>query len=391
MRKIHLVLMFILMFSFSACNPQTDSVNDPVVDPKDETPTTTDKEGEDVKDNSCKSSESVYLNTTDTINALELWNNSDVCENLVINENLIGLDDISNKGTLETNDFFIDSFKELVPSWNVLIDEHSKVSILIAIGNSAGYSEFYPVAMWRDDYKTSFSNVEDDYGYVNIDTVVPKLNDIDRIKFRVVFGKSETENTLLKNLSVTTVNNNDVINYETTNLVDKEITVTPRQQLSIPSIGNIICSPTSLSMVLNYYNHTGSQSIVAAQVYDAGNSMYGNWSFNASLAGGFSDLYSRVEYSKDVDMLMKYINDDIPLVLSIKTTNKADLEGSIMAYPSGHLVVLTGFKQIDNEWYVIINDPAEYQDDLVRREYKLSEFSEAYRGYMYVVQENDFE
>lgn len=398
MKKYLLMLLLLFVLSLSSCSKTVVDVpndiikEDPVLkeDPKDEIEDKKEDEGDVVVENRCKVTDNLTLNKTDTLTALELWDNSSVCDNLVYNDGVIQLDDYLQNGTLETGSFSIDSFEELVPSWNVLIDEHSTVSILVALGNSEGFGKYYVMSLWQSNNKLSFKNQEDEYARVSIDTIIPIKNDIDRIKFKVVLAKSENDNTKLKNLSITTTPLNSVNDYSTSALTEHEITVSPRQQLSIPNIGNSICSPTSLSMLLNYYGYTDAQELVAANVYDNGSNIYGNWSFNASYAGGF-DLYSRVEYVNELSVLMEYINNDIPLALSIKTSSKEALEGSIMAYPAGHLVVLSGFVLKEGNWYAVINDPAEYDDNLVRREYKLEQILEAWRGYVYVVQETEFE
>jgi len=46
------------------------------------------------------------------------------------------------------------------------------------------------------------------------------------------------------------------------------------------------------------------------------------------------------------------------------------------------------FKKIDDTWYAIVNDPAEYEDSAVRREYLLTELLNAFSGYTYVVSTN---
>ena len=56
-----------------------------------------------------------------------------------------------------------------------------------------------------------------------------------------------------------------------------------------------------------------------------------------------------------------------------------------MAYSSGHLIVLVGFKQIDGVWYGVVNDPAATTDEEVPREYRLDQLLEAWRGYTYIV------
>lgn len=339
---------------------------------------------------SLENNELIYLNQTDTIDGEKLWSHSTTRDNLKLKDSFIKLDDITKSGILETKDFYVDPFSELVPTWNIHIDGSSMINIFVAVGNTQGYSEYYTMALWKETYKASLSKQEDAYGKVSVDTIISKKTDIDRIKFKVIFAKSNTEVTALKNISITTVPKDKTNNFDFSVLQEKTITVEPRQQLSIPNIGNSICSPTSLSMVLNYYNHSESQSIVAGRVHDKASNMYGNWSFNASYAGGFTDLYSRVEYASDLATLMKYIHLDQPLILSIQTRSISALEGTIMAYPAGHLLVLTGFKQVDGIWYATVSDPAEYEDSKVNREYKLHELLEAWRGYMYVVQTTPF-
>ena len=62
-----------------------------------------------------------------------------------------------------------------------------------------------------------------------------------------------------------------------------------------------------------------------------------------------------------------------------------------MAYSSGHLVVLRGLKYENDTWYALVNDPAEYTDDAVLRQYILSELLEAWNGYTYIISNQEFE
>lgn len=389
MKKYITVSLLIMLLTLTSCKTQ-DVINDPIIKDTDlEVIEPVIEEGS-ITDNPCTVTDHVTLRQTDTISSFELWSNSSVCDNLIYEDGYIQLANYETKGILETGSFYLDSFDSLVPSWNVLIDDDSKVSILIALGNSEGFGDYYVMSLWQTDNKLSFTNQEDDYGYVSVDTVTPLKSDIDRIRFKVILGKSENNNTKLKNISITTVLTNSTNNYLTTHLTEHEIVIAPRQQLSIPLIGRSICSPTSLSMVLNYYGFTESPQTVARNVYDNGSKTYGNWSFNASYTGGFG-LYSKVQYVNDINILMAYIENDVPLVLSINTTSKDSLVGSIMAYPVGHLIVLTGFTLKDDIWYAVVNDPAEYEDTLVRREYKLDQLLNAWRGYIYVIQETEFE
>lgn len=348
----------------------------------------TTKEGETtVNIENCQLNETT-VSSTETINAKDLWNNSEACSNLKLENDMITRIDTKTDGELVSGVFYINAFKELVPSWNILINDKSNITILISVGNNLGFSKFYIMSSWSESYKASFSSQEDGFAKVNIDTIVTKLDDIDRFKVKIVFRGRETSETYLRSISITTKPLNDVFNNDVSFLVEKELAVPPHQQMSIPLIGGKICSPTSLQMLLNYNSHYFTPEEVASDVYDKGAGIYGNWSFNASFVGGFSDLYSRVEYVNTLETLSYYIQNDIAVAMSIKTTDKNDLVGSIVAYSSGHLIVLIGFKKIDDTWYAIVNDPAEYEDSAVRREYLLTELLNAFSGYTYVVSTN---
>ena len=338
---------------------------------------------EEIDMTECSVNDLVQVNPTVTLDAKDLWTNALVCENLKYEDGSIMHDETSIDGVIETDVFHIDNFVEIVPSWNILIDKESLVSIYLSIGNEEGMSHYYQMALWREKYMVSFGRQEDDYGKVYIDTIVPNIDNANRFKIKIIISDSETSATAIRNFSVTTKLNEDV-NYDQSVLSEKIIDVSPRQQMSVPSIGSRICSPTSLSMILNYYGFDDTQDIVAANVLDKGADIYGNWSFNASYPGGFG-LFSRVEYIDDLEVLWSYIENDIPVALSIKTTDQSDLIGSNMAYPSGHLIVLVGFRQIDGVWYGVVNDPAATTDEAVPREYRLDQLLTAWRGYTYIV------
>ncbi|MCD4827728.1 MAG: C39 family peptidase [Acholeplasmataceae bacterium] len=384
MKKYIVMTLLFLLLVLTACQTSNDNVIDDPVDITDSK-----DEDKDMNDNRCQLNNQITLNQTETLTASILWEHSDVCSNLVYEDQYIQLDDYQEQGILETQSFYLSSFTELVPSWNILIDEFSNVSILISVGNDQGFSKYFSMALWKESYKSSFSSQEDEYARISIDTLIAKKNDINQVKFKIIFNKSQTDQTKLKNLSITTVLSNTLPDFNTSSLNTYSINVPSQQQLSIPNIGNLICSPTSLSMILNYYDYSLSPENVASAIYDKGAKLYGNWSFNTSYAGGF-DLYSRVEYSNSLSTLMNYIEQDIPIVLSISTSHKDLLHGSIMAYPSGHLIVLKGFIYQNNNWYALVNDPAEYSDALVERQYLLNELLDAWRGYIYVVQKEAF-
>lgn len=329
------------------------------------------------------------LKQTATLDAEMLFLYQESFDNLVFDQGVIKLQDSSSDGIYISKALPINDFFALVMSWNALIDEASRMTFSIAIGHDGLFSDFYIMGYWTQDYKSSFPHQDDDSATINIDTLIPKIA-VSSIKIKCLIRASETNETALRNISITTKpsERNMVIDHDL--LGASNIIVPKRAQLSIPDIGRRICSPTSLSMLLAYYDYPEAPEIVAEHVYDQGASIYGNWSLNASYAGGFNDLYARVEYIDDFSLVVDYLRLGIPMALSIKTSHLTDLDGSIMAYPNGHLIVLRGLEMIDGLWYGIVNDPAAYEAEDVERRYLLDELIAAWTGYTYVVQSMPF-
>lgn len=85
----------------------------------------TTKEGETtVNTENCQLNETTVSNT-ETIKAKDLWNNSESCSNLKLENDMITRIDTKTDGELVSGVFHISAFKELVPSWNILINDKS--------------------------------------------------------------------------------------------------------------------------------------------------------------------------------------------------------------------------------------------------------------------------
>jgi len=147
-------------------------------------------------------------------------------------------------------------------------------------------------------------------------------------------------------------------------------------QMNIPEIGKSICSPTSLTMLINNYDYL-------KDAYDVAK-VYGNWSYNMAYASeiGFKSF---VRFCENVDILIKYISSGIPVAASIKTTDKDDLKGAPQIFPSGHLLVIRGFLT-NGKTQIIVNDPASKDVENVKRYYEFSEFLKVWNKVIYVLE-----
>jgi hypothetical protein len=150
---------------------------------------------------------------------------------------------------------------------------------------------------------------------------------------------------------------------------DKLDTVIGEVKLAVPyytqrgmpeGLSGNCCSPTSVTMVLNYHEKNIDLIPFCYSVYDPYHDMYGNWPYNvqaAYLAGmsrtwveihsAFEELYDEVVEGKPVVISIAYGYDELP--------NSPIHEASV-----GHLITVVGF---DGPDVVICNDPAGHNMD----------------------------
>lgn len=331
----------------------------------------------------------VKVDGTKTIYADELWHIKE--EAAIINLSLdsnksIVLEDAAQQATYESTPIEVNHFSELVLSWNVKNLKDARITFFVSLGDGTNFGSYQVMGLFKDENHMSFNSLDDPYGRVSIDTLInkdPSKNNYIKLKFTVIAGSADQLE--IKNISVTTKNVDSALTYDASKLTNKVIDVAPMQQLSIPNIGNVICSPTSVAMVLNHYGYTFTQQEMAKKVYDNSKGIYGNWTFNASYAGSLDGIAARVEYIEDFSVVIDYILNDIPVVFSISTTSADQLKGAIMAFPAGHLVVLKGFEEIDGVWHGIFNDPAEFEDSKVERKYPMEQVLKVWRQYTYII------
>lgn len=158
----------------------------------------------------------------------------------------------------------------------------------------------------------------------------------------------------------------DVIN-NSINLI-----VPTKSQKHVPTIGHRICSPTCVSMLLDYFgNHTTPEEI-ANLAYHPIEKLYGVWPMNLYAASHFNTLGTLVFFS-DLTSALKLLYRNIPIITSIRyaqneLTNAAEIRHS--KNPSGHLILLKGFE----DKYIIANDPAAMTLKTVERRYLKDEF-----------------
>lgn len=323
------------------------------------------------------------------INTEEDFKNGEY-EDIKINDNgEIVLEDSMLYGKYTSPVISTDKFNELVASWNIDTPEETEVELSIQVKIENEWTMWFSYGKWSENgYRGSVKNQSDKMAKMSIDTLeILWGKEADAIKYCVELNRKEenTSSPKVRNIFVALKliePTEKVFAKDMDYLV--ELHVPERSQMIVPEIGNVICSPTSLAMVLEYYGQNMTTEEVAEKVLDKEVNIYGNWSYNASYAG-VKGLNAYVARYTSVDEIKENISKGIPVIASIKTTSENTLVGAPQTYPSGHLIVIRGFTIKDGEEYVIVNDPAAPELETVRREYKVSGFEKAWSNIVYIV------
>lgn len=323
------------------------------------------------------------------INKEEDFNRGEKENTKLNNEREIILDDLATEGKYTSPISKTKAFKDLVMSWNVDTPDDTEVEVLVKVRVDEEWSRWFSCGKWSlSGNRGSVRNQADEIAKMSIDTLeVSGEKGADALRYSLILRRKDANipSPRVRNIFIALnleEKTKPVFASDKTYLVDLD--VPERSQMIVPEIGNVICSPTSLSMVLEYYGHKIDTEEAAANVLDKEFNIYGNWSFNAAF-GGTKCKYSYIERCSSIEDVKEKISKGIPLVASIKTKKANEITGAPQAYPSGHLIVIRGFTIKDGEEYVIVNDPAAKEVETVRREYKVSEFERAWNRIIYVL------
>lgn len=143
------------------------------------------------------------------------------------------------------------------------------------------------------------------------------------------------------------------------------------QMVEDASIRGDICSPTSLSMVLEHFGVKRATRDVADAVYDRAARIYGNWPLNTAFAATTGMRLAYVARFRGLEELEAEIAAGRPVIISHKW-KEGELTGAPVPKSNGHLIVVVGFTEIGD---VVVNDPAAHPDqgEDVRRVYPRKE------------------
>lgn len=275
-------------------------------------------------------------------------------------------------------------FQEAIASWNAITPAGSWLEIEFRARYAERWSKWYVLGIWAADSSTvrrhSVQEQGDGDGRVEADTFVSsnKEQSPDAFQLRMrLFSADGVSLPVIYNVAAACstvhpkpgrVSRGNAARWNT--LLD----VRQCSQMVYPDGGKVWCSPTSLSMVLSYWDgYAGAREprvrAFVEGVYDWIYDGHGNWPFNTALAGssGFEAYVARLTSLERVE---EFVAAGVPVIVSI-AWDKGELTGVDVESSNGHLMVVVGFDSAGNP---IVNDPATARDEGVRRTYPRTEF-----------------
>ena len=277
-------------------------------------------------------------------------------------------------------------FTEAIASWNATTPDGTWIETWIEARIADRWTKQYSLGVWvsgeTDVSRHSVRLQGDTDGFVATDTLV--LNgkkappaDAYRITLQLFKTPSAAISPRVRFLSVaTSTAAPDPRTFEPRSRVGP-ITlskdVPEHSQMVYPDGGNVWCSPTSVSMVLSYWN--GNPGTIESRVRSTVTGVYdwiydghGNWPFNTAFAAteGMEASVARFTSMNDVE---EWVAAGVPVVFSW-AWKKGDVTGSAVSSSDGHLAVIVGFDGAGNP---IVNDPAAATNADVQRTYDRTE------------------
>lgn len=313
--------------------------------------------------------------------------NTNKLDNLTFNNNSIVLKDNNLEGYYESETIYTHPFKSLVVSWGAITSTTSTAEVLIKVlidGKWSEYLSYQPWGFGREN-KTLNQNstlvsakLEDDIVFITDDKVA------NAFQLKIILRKDNDEVNSPKfnfvSVALEIPNYNYVISDELPSFVDYDV---PKlNQNIVPEIGNSICSPTSITMLLKHkgveFANTGydfEHQYMAHIVRDYRSKIFGNWVYNTVAASSYGyESYVKRMYS--FEELQHHLANYGPVAASVK----GDMQGNY--YTNGHLIVVRGYRTENGKTVVITNDP-NLKD--VYFEYDLDVFMNVWRNIVYVI------
>jgi len=267
------------------------------------------------------------------------------------------------------------SMDHLIPSWHATTPAGTWIQLHVRAKLASGWTGWYRLPIWSSDAATikrrSVKLPSDATGGVDVDTFFLKSPQT-ASAYQLAVTLFSTSATVSPSLHmVAAVASRDAKTYPQA-APNRQVWGTslpvPGRSQALPEYkdkgfgggGEVWCSPTSTSMVMEYWSQVLASPALNLSVPDAAAGCFdwvydgtGNWPFNTAFAAqhGLFGLVTRLYSMTEAEA---WIAAGVPLVISI-SFKAGELPGAPITKTNGHLIVVRGF---DASGDVLVNDPA---------------------------------
>ncbi len=256
----------------------------------------------------------------------------------------------------------IESFSQLIFAWNAFRPERGyfKFATQVRDTKTGRWHDWHSMIEWGANAQRSFFNESSTgtkYHHVRLELPESRSGDAFRIKVEAHEG---ADLSLLCGLYVTVAHYPSFFgeNYENVRMLPSvKVSGVPSQSqmvLDHPK-KEVLCSPTSCSMVASYLTGQHIDPVFfATRAYDSGLDAYGSWPFNTvhvfeKSRGSVLFYVTRLNSFAEIH---RSLQNKLPVIVSVRGT----IDGAPQEYKNGHLLVIVGWDATKSA--VMCHDPA---------------------------------
>lgn len=275
----------------------------------------------------------------------------------------IQLTEGATEGVYESKTFKTRKFDSVVGSYSCTSGLDRTAELEVSVKVNGKWSKYFTYGRFGNGRENLYYDTSDTYAYLNTDIIqVNSGYQGEGVRYRITLRRDNASvaspKLLLVAIAFRMSNYTYVVDDSDLPKEFDNASCPKLYQHDVPTIGGVICSATTTTMLLmnkgyDFSNrgydlpHAYMASIVADRGHN--NPTYGNWSYNMIAAGGFgAEAYVAKLYSWEE--LKWYLVNVGPCGASIG--------GYFGAYTTGgHLIVVRGYRETADGTTVICNDP----------------------------------
>lgn len=262
-------------------------------------------------------------------------------------------------------------FDALLPSWNVSGEAAFRVDVQVASAPDFSPSPWSDLGGWGGWAAQDAAATVFDGGKVSID-IIQLEQSANRARVRV------------RSKGPVTIDSLHFCFTNTARLADHDFAESKQRVAALPvpqrrqtdeatELAPRICSPTAVSMVLDYRGSQFTTALVARELYDLENDIYGNW--NRAVQGAARmQVPGYLTRFNDWNEVAEELRAGNPLIISIGV-KAGQLSGAPYEATAGHLIVLCG---LDGGGNALVRDPAVPRGESGWRCYSQAQLSEVW-------------